>query len=204
MNNGGRLTWRVRHIKDELTRPANQNASKPIVNVRRNETIHRAGSAPLTLPLPPVPSYHVHGVMFSSHLVNVVGFAAGILIAHACLGEARFQKMNESDWNNLRVDEALFVCGRNCISSTNSFCRERLEAQGKAQTKLQALVHDIVPPTTATADYIVDLEKLSANEQFFDEAQTAVRLQQTTEIISDVSFITDHIAYASTNKTKLV
>ena len=105
------MTWRVLHIKDELTRPANQNASKPIVNVTRNETIHRADSAALTLPLPPVPSYHVHGVVFSSHLVNVVGLAAGILIAHACSGEARLQKMNESDWNNLRVDEALFLEG---------------------------------------------------------------------------------------------
>ena len=37
--------------------------------------------------------------------------------------------------------------------------------------KLQALVYDILPPTTA-----IGLEKLSANEQFFDDAQMAVSL----------------------------
>ena len=38
---------------------------------------------------------------------------------------------------------------------------------------------------------------MSANEQFFVGAQTVVRLFQTTQIISDVCFITDHVAYAS-------
>ena len=42
--------------------------------------------------------------------------------------------------------------------------------------KLQALVHDILSSTTAIADYAIGLEKLSANEQFFDDAQTAVSL----------------------------
>ena len=70
--------------------------------------------------------------------------------------------------------------------------------------KLQALVYDILPPTTAIADYAIGLEKLSANEQFIDDAQMAVSLQQKTDIISNVSFITDHIAYASTNKNKIV
>ena len=35
-------------------------------------------------------------------------------------------------------------------------------------------------------------------------AQTVVSLLQTTQIISDVSFITDHVSYASSNKTKTV
>ena len=39
--------------------------------------------------------------------------------------------------------------------------------------KLQALVHDILSPTTAIADYAIGLEKLSAKEQFIDDAQTA-------------------------------
>ena len=51
--------------------------------------------------------------------------------------------------------------------------------------KPQALVYNITPPTTAIADYAIGLEKLSANEQFFDDAQTAVCLLQTTQIISD-------------------
>ena len=42
--------------------------------------------------------------------------------------------------------------------------------------KLQALVYDILPPSTAIADYAIGLEKLSANEQFFHDAQTAVSL----------------------------
>ena len=37
-------------------------------------------------------------------------------------------------------------------------------------------VYDILPPTTAIVDYAVGLGKLSANEQFFSDAQTAVRL----------------------------
>ena len=46
----------------------------------------------------------------------------------------------------------------------------------KSNYKLQAGVHDILPPTTAIVDYATGLEKLSANEQFFDDAQTAVSL----------------------------
>ena len=44
------------------------------------------------------------------------------------------------------------------------------------EPKLQALVYDILPPTTDIADYAIGLEKLSANEQFFDDAETAVSL----------------------------
>ena len=43
--------------------------------------------------------------------------------------------------------------------------------------KLQALVYDILPPTTAIVDhYAIGLGKLSANEQLFDDAQTVVSL----------------------------
>ena len=78
--------------------------------------------------------------------------------------------------------------------------------------KLQALVYDILPSTTAVFSYAIVSGKLSANEQFFVGAQTAasllqffvgaqtaVSLLQTTQIISDVYFITDHIAYASSD-----
>ena len=44
------------------------------------------------------------------------------------------------------------------------------------QLQLPTLVYDILPPTTAVADYATGLEKLSANEQFFDDAQTAACL----------------------------
>ena len=70
--------------------------------------------------------------------------------------------------------------------------------------KLQALVYDILPSTTAAFSYAIGSRKLSANEQFFVGAQTIVSLLQTTQIILDVCFITDHVAYASSNKTKIV
>ena len=68
--------------------------------------------------------------------------------------------------------------------------------------KLQALVYDILPSTTAVFSYSIGSRKLSANGQFFVGAQTVVRLLQTTQIISDVCFITDRAAYASSNQTK--
>ena len=38
----------------------------------------------------------------------------------------------------------------------------------KSNYKLQARVYDMLPPTTIIVDYATGLEKLSANEQFFD------------------------------------
>ena len=55
----------------------------------------------------------------------------------------------------------------------------RLEGKGDGHgwwSKLQALVYDILPPTTAIVGYAIGLKKLSANERFFDDAQTAVSL----------------------------
>ena len=70
--------------------------------------------------------------------------------------------------------------------------------------KLQALVYDILPSTTAVFSYATGSRKLSANEQFFVGAQTVVRLLQTTQTVSDVCFITDHVAYTSRNKPQTV
>ena len=69
---------------------------------------------------------------------------------------------------------------------------------------LQALVYDILPSTTAVFSYAIRPTKLSANEQFLVGAQTVVRLLQTTQTISDVCFITDHVAYTSSDKTTIV
>ena len=74
----------------------------------------------------------------------------------------------------------------------------------RAAAKLQALVYDILPSTTAIFSYAIGSWKLSANEQFFVGTQTVVGLLQTTRIIWDVCFITDHVAYASCNKTTIV
>ena len=70
--------------------------------------------------------------------------------------------------------------------------------------KLQAQVYDILPSTTAVFSYAIGSSKLSADEQFFVGARREVSLLQTTQIISDVCFITDHVTYASSNKTQIV
>ena len=70
--------------------------------------------------------------------------------------------------------------------------------------KLQALVYDILPSTTAVFSNAIGSRKLSANEQFFVGAQTVVSLLQTTQILSDVCFITDQVAHASSNWTGIV
>ena len=66
-----------------------------------------------------------------------------------------------------------------------------------AAPKLQALVYDILPSTTAVFSYAIGPRKLSANEQFVvvvvvvggGGVQTVVSLLQITQIISDVCFM---------------
>ena len=70
--------------------------------------------------------------------------------------------------------------------------------------KLQALVYDILPSTTAAFSYAPGSRKLSANEQFFAGAQTVVGLLQTTQIKQGVSFIAANKVYTSTNKSIIV
>ena len=67
----------------------------------------------------------------------------------------------------------------------------------RVQYSLRALVYHILPSTSAVFSYAIGSKKRSANEQFFVGAQTVVSLLQTTRIISDICFITDHVAYAS-------
>ena len=68
---------------------------------------------------------------------------------------------------------------------------KELHNEVRPPTKLQALVYDILPSTTAVFSHAIGSRKLSANKQFFVGAQTVVSLLQTTQIISDVCFITD-------------
>ena len=72
------------------------------------------------------------------------------------------------------------------------------------RAKLQALVYDILPSTTAVFSYDIGSRKLSANEQFFVGAQTVVSLLQTTQMKQGVSFIAANKVYTSTNKTAIV
>ena len=70
--------------------------------------------------------------------------------------------------------------------------------------KLQTLVYDILPSTTAVFSYAIGSRKLSANEQFFVGAQTVASLLKTTQIKQSVSFITANKVYTSTNKNTIV
>ena len=62
--------------------------------------------------------------------------------------------------------------------------------------KLQVLVYDILPSTTAVFSYAIGSRKLSVNEQFFVGAQTVVSLLQTTQIKQGVSFMSTKFASA--------
>ena len=81
------------------------------------------------------------------------------------------------------------------VPGVTSFCRRptyirRLSVREGVRRKLQALVYDLLAPTTAVFSYAIGSRKLSANEHFlffcFVGAQTVVRLLQATQIISDV------------------
>ena len=52
--------------------------------------------------------------------------------------------------------------------------------------------------------YVIGLEKLSTKGQVFVDSQIAVCLEHSAGIISGVYFITAHVAYASTNKIKII
>ena len=58
----------------------------------------------------------------------------------------------------------------------------------------QARVYDILPPITDISGYTTD----------FVGGQVAAQVKEVTEITSGVSVITAHIAYASTNTTKVI
>ena len=78
------------------------------------------------------------------------------------------------------------------------------ETVGLLGTKLQALIYDILPSTTAVFVYAIGSRKLSANEPFFVGVQTIISLLQTTQIKQGVSFIAVNKVYTSTNKTTIV
>ena len=91
----------------------------------------------------------------------------------------------------------VFVCLRLRLSSSSS-------AYVFVCLKLQALVYDILPSTTAVFSYAIGSRKLSTNEQFFDGAQSVIRLLHTTQIKQGVSFIAANKVYTGTNKTTIV
>ena len=84
------------------------------------------------------------------------------------------------------------------------YCVAHTQHGHEGRVKLQALVYDILPSTTAVFSYAIGSRKLSANEQFLVGAQTVVGLLQITQIKQGVSFIAANKVYTSTNKTTIV
>ena len=74
------------------------------------------------------------------------------------------------------IAKQLTAVGRLCVTSWLHVPLQHLP-NPSLQDKLQALVYDsFLQPVTGIVDYAIGLEKLSANEHFFDDAQTAVSL----------------------------
>ena len=84
----------------------------------------------------------------------------------------------------------LFICSDVAHSHATILAANLASTYMRVALRLQALVYDILPSTTAVYSYATGSRKLSVKEQFFVGAQTVVSLLQTTQIISDVCFIT--------------
>ena len=111
----------------------------------------------------------------------------------------------------VRLNNAVACNTLQCVALNNAVASNTLMCVGLNKAvasdtllKLQALVYDILPSTTAVFSYTIGSRKLSANEQFFVGAQTVVSLLQTTQIKQGVSFIAANKVYTSTNKTTIV
>ena len=70
--------------------------------------------------------------------------------------------------------------------------------------KLQALVYDILPSTTAVFSYAIGSRKLSSNEQFFCWYSNSSKFVTNNSIKQDVPFIAANKVYTLTNKTTIV
>ena len=70
--------------------------------------------------------------------------------------------------------------------------------------QLQALVHHILLPATAVADYAIGPEKLSDEKQFFPWCSNDREFVTDNWNLSGLSFITAHIASASRIKSKII
>ena len=87
----------------------------------------------------------------------------------------------------------------------NHWHLSRQDWQDSHKTKPQALVYDILPPTTALTDYATGLENLSSQKSDLNSGvQIAVHFWQTTQIMLGISYITADVAHDDTNKTKMI
>ena len=127
-------------------------------------------------------------------------WAIGCFYSHiSTQTEHRFRHLPQNSARfSYATEGALFISAQLSTDAVSALRKVRV------LIKLQALVYDILPSTTAVFSYATGSRKLSANEQFLVGAQTAVRLLQTTQIKQGVSFIAANKVYTSTNKTTIV
>ena len=96
----------------------------------------------------------------------------------------------------------LWILPRNpLLRGVGHYLSFRAAVHRRGQRRPKGLGTGQTPSTRVTTSLLQPLPE--ANEQFFVGAQIVVSLLQTNRIISDVCFVTDHVAYGSSNKTKI-
>ena len=77
---------------------------------------------------------------------------------------------------------------------------------GSLRAKLRALVYDILPPSTAIVNYAIGLKKEKAESQqtVFHWCSNGCKFVTDNSDYIRIFFITDYVAYANTNKTKII
>ena len=153
----------------------------------------RSRSAPYLLP-PPSPAF----TFPFRHPVIGIAPVSRLLSARRLAGK-------QKDLGSIRFGSPFYSrCASWTLFMVNSCPAPLSSSRDRHCHKLQALVYDILPSTTAVFSYAIGSRKQSANEQSFVGAQTVVSLLQTTQIKQGVSFIAANKVYTSTNKTTIV
>ena len=122
--------------------------------------------------------------------------------------ENRRRRQNVTSWQQEWLPFTSFKTKNKNGSSVSGWHRQSMaKAQygaGYGANSKHWFKTSFLRPLPYLVSYVIGSRKLSANEQFFVGAQTVVSLLQTTQIISDVCFLTNHVAYANSYKTKIV
>ena len=175
------------------------------------------GGAPAVLHQP-VLLPHLAAIAHHQNAVVQLGAAALRLIVHTC-GKTWVQSVhaypNHHQNTMVQLGAAalrliVHTCSKTWAQSVHAYSNPSPECCGPAalmltiHTTLQALVYNSLHSTIAIFSYAIGSKKLSANKQFFVGTQTVVSLLQTTQIIPGICFINDHVAHASSNKTKII
>ena len=110
-----------------------------------------------------------------------MNFANFVMTTHTGMAEAGGTEGGREGGREAVIQRKTFACSVFLIDGI-LISTSAVPHCERSFTKLQALVYDLLPSTTAVFSYAIGSRKLSANEQFFVGAQTVVRLLQTTQI----------------------